>query len=210
MTSRPDAPLVFAITGASGAPYAVRLLEQLVASRTRISLIVSRHGWRLLETESDIADLPALRKAVGGDAAAWDSSVTVFDDDDRGAAPASGSALSRGMVICPCSMGTLSAVAMGSSRSLIERAADVTLKERRKLVLVTRETPLSTIHLGNMLRVAGAGAVVMPAAPGFYHRPREVGDLVDFVVARVLDQLEIQHQLGKRWSGGMAEAPADR
>lgn len=210
MTSRPDAPLVFAITGASGAPYAVRLLEQLVASRTRISLIVSRHGWRLLETESDIADLPALRKAVGGDAAAWDSSVTVFDDDDRGAAPASGSALSRGMVICPCSMGTLSAVAMGSSRSLIERAADVTLKERRKLVLVTRETPLSTIHLGNMLRVAGAGAVVMPAAPGFYHRPREVGDLVDFVVARVLDQLEIQHQLGKRWSGGMAEAPVDR
>jgi 4-hydroxy-3-polyprenylbenzoate decarboxylase len=195
------APLIFAITGASGAPYAVRLLEQLVASRTRTSLIVSRHGWRLLETESDIADLPALRAAAGGDAAAWDASVTVFDDDDRGAAPASGSALSRGMVICPCSMGTLSAVAMGSSRSLIERAADVTLKERRKLVLVTRETPLSTIHLGNMLRVARAGAVVLPAAPGFYHRPREIGDLVDFVVARVLDQLEVPHNLGKRWGG---------
>jgi 4-hydroxy-3-polyprenylbenzoate decarboxylase len=203
-----DAPLIFAITGASGAPYAVRLLEQLVASRTRISLIVSRHGWRLLDTESGIADLPALRAAAGGDAAAWDASVTVFDDDDRGAAPASGSALSRGMVICPCSMGTLSAVAMGSSRSLIERAADVTLKERRKLVLVTRETPLSTIHLGNMLRVARAGAVVMPAAPGFYNRPREVGDLVDFVVARVLDQLEIRHQLGKRWGGSWEGAPA--
>jgi 4-hydroxy-3-polyprenylbenzoate decarboxylase len=193
------APLIFAITGASGAPYAVRLLEQLVASRTRVSLIVSRHGWRLLETESGIADLRALRAAAGGDAGAWDTSVTVFDDDDRGAAPASGSALSRGMVICPCSMGTLSAVAMGSSRSLIERAADVTLKERRKLVLVTRETPLSTIHLGNMLRVARAGAVVLPAAPGFYNRPREVGDLVDFVVARVLDQLETPHSLGKRW-----------
>jgi flavin prenyltransferase len=202
--AKSDAPLVFAITGASGAPYAVRLLEQLIASRTRISLIVSRHGWRLLETESDIADLSALRKAVGGDAAAWDASVTVFDDDDRGAAPASGSALTRGMVICPCSMGTLSAVAMGSSRSLIERAADVTLKERRKLVLVTRETPLSTIHLGNMLRVSRAGAVVLPAAPGFYNRPRAVGDLVDFVVARVLDQLEIRHSLAKRWG----ESPA--
>ncbi len=205
-----DTPLVVAITGASGAPYAVRLLEQLIASRTRISLIVSRHGWRLLETESDIADLPALRKAVGGDAAAWDSSVTVFDDDDRGAAPASGSALSRGMVICPCSMGTLSAVATGSSRSLIERAADVTLKERRKMVLVTRETPLSAIHLGNMLRVARAGAVVLPAAPGFYNRPQAIGDLVDFVVARVLDQLEIPHQLGKRWGGSSEGAPASR
>lgn len=202
MSGSADAPLIFAITGASGAPYAVRLLEQLVASRTRISLIVSRHGWRLLETESDIADLPALRAAAGGDAAAWDASVTVFDDDDRGAAPASGSALSRGMVICPCSMGTLSAVAMGSSRSLIERAADVTLKERRKLVLVTRETPLSTIHLGNMLRVARAGAVVLPAAPGFYHRPQAVSDLVDFVVGRVLDQLDIRHSLGKRWGDG--------
>jgi flavin prenyltransferase len=199
VSSSSDAPLIFAITGASGAPYAVRLLQQLVASRTRTSLIVSRHGWRLLETESDIADLSALRQAVGGDAAEWDASVTVFDDEDRGAAPASGSALTRGMVICPCSMGTLSAVAMGSSRSLIERAADVTLKERRKLVLVTRETPLSTIHLGNMLRVARAGAVVLPAAPGFYHRPQGVGDLVDFVVARVLDQLEVPHRLAKRW-----------
>ncbi len=198
-TELKDSPLVLAITGASGAPYAVRLLEQLVASRIPTSLIVSRHGWRLLETESGIADLSQLRVAVGGDAAAWDASVTVFDDDDRGAAPASGSALSRGMVICPCSMGTLSAVAMGSSRSLIERAADVALKERRKLVLVTRETPLSTIHLGNMLRVARAGAVVLPAAPGFYHKPQQISDLVDFVVARVLDQLEIPHQLGKRW-----------
>ena len=201
MSPSADAPLIFAITGASGAPYAVRLLEQLVASGTRTSLIVSRHGWRLLDTEADIRDMPALRAAVGGNAAAWDAAVTVFDDDDRGAAPASGSALTRGMVICPCSMGTLSAVAMGSSRSLIERAADVTLKERRKLVLVTRETPLSAIHLGNMLRVARAGAVVLPAAPGFYHRPREVGDLVDFIVARVLDQLEVPHRLGRRWSG---------
>lgn len=200
-SAKPDAPLVVAITGASGAPYAVRLLEQLIAARVRISLIVSRHGWRLLRTESDIADLSALRAAVGGNPAAWDESVAVFDDDDRGAAPASGSALSRGMVICPCSMGTLSAVAMGSSRSLVERAADVALKERRKLVLVTRETPLSSIHLGNMLRASRAGAVVLPAAPGFYNRPQAISDLVDFVVARVLDQLEVPHQIGKRWGG---------
>lgn len=204
--SAASVPLIFAITGASGAPYAVRLLEQLVASRTPVSLIVSRHGWRLLDTESDIADLSALRAAAGGESGAWDSSVTVFDDDDRGAAPASGSALSRGMVICPCSMGTLSAVAVGASRSLIERAADVALKERRKLVLVTRETPLSTIHLGNMLRVARAGAVVLPAAPGFYHRPQAVSELVDFVVARVLDQLEIPHELSRRWGNDLREA----
>ena len=163
----------------------------------------------VLETESGIASLPALREAAGGDARAWDAAVTVFDDDDRGAPPASGSALGRGMVICPCSMGTLSAVSVGASRSLIERAADVTLKERRKLVLVTRETPLSTIHLGNMLRVARAGAVVLPAAPGFYHRPRAVSDLVDFIVARVLDQLEVSHQLGERWGGSMGVAAAD-
>ncbi len=205
-TESKDAPLVLAITGASGAPYAVRLLEQLIASRTRTSLIVSGHGWRLLETESGITSLPELRAAAGGDAAAWDAAVTVFDDDDRGAAPASGSALSRGMVICPCSMGTLSAVAMGSSRSLVERAADVALKERRKLVLVTRETPLSTIHLGNMLRVARAGAIVLPAAPGFYHRPQQISDLVDFVVARVLDQLGICHALGRRWGDGTSSA----
>ena len=165
----------------------------------RVSLIVSSHGWLLLEQESSIGSLDALREATGGKA--WEKVVTVFDDDDRGAAPASGSALSRGMVICPCSMGTLSAVAVGASRSLIERAADVALKERRKLVLVPRETPLSAIHLGNMLRLTRAGAVILPASPGFYNRPAGIPDLVDFVVARILDQLEIPHSLGKRWGG---------
>jgi 4-hydroxy-3-polyprenylbenzoate decarboxylase len=198
MTAR--APLVMAVTGASGAPYAVRLLERLVRAKQPVSLIVSAHGWRLLATECDVADLDALRARTGG--AAWRGLVTVFDDSDRGAAPASGSARSAGMVICPCSMGTLSAVSAGSSRSLVERAADVTLKERRPLLLVTRETPLSSIHLENMLRVTRAGAVVMPAAPGFYHRPAGVEELVDFVVARALDHLGIEHTLGKRWSGG--------
>jgi 4-hydroxy-3-polyprenylbenzoate decarboxylase len=144
--------------------------------------------------------MAALRDRVG--AGGWDSLVRVFEDADRGAAPASGSALSAGMVVCPCSMGTLSAIAAGSSRSLVERAADVALKERRPLVLVPRETPLSTIHLENMLRVTRAGAIVLPAAPGFYHRPTRIEDLVDFIVARVLDHLGVEHGLVPRWGEG--------
>jgi flavin prenyltransferase len=194
-----EGPLVMAITGASGAPYSVRLLQQLVSQGVPLSLIVSRHGWRLLSHEADIADLAALRERVGAER--WDESVTVYDDGDRGAPPASGSAPSRGMVICPCSMGTLSAISIGASRSLIERAADVTLKERRRLVLVPRETPLSAIHLRNMLRVTLAGAMVLPAAPGFYAGAKTVDDLVDFIVARVLDALKISHALSRRWSG---------
>ena len=191
-------PIVFAITGASGAPYAVRLLEQLLVAQRQVQLVVSNHGVRLLRTETNIGSVNELRTQVGS--AAWDSLVTVFSDDDRGAPPASGSALSAGMVICPCSMGTLSAIAVGASRSLVERSADVALKERRPLILVPRETPLSAIHLENMLRVTRAGAVVMPAAPGFYHRPRQIQDLVDFVVARVLDHLGVPHTLVPRWS----------
>lgn len=192
-------PVVFAVTGASGAPYAVRLLEQLVVRKVPTWLIVSSHGVRLLKTETRLADLAGVRKAIG--ASAFDKHVTVFDDGDRGAAPASGSARTRGMVVCPCSMGTLSAIAQGSSRSLVERAADVALKERRRLVLVPRETPLSAVHLENMLRVTHAGAIVMPAAPGFYHRPTRVEQLVDFVVARILDHLDVPHDLGPRWGG---------
>jgi flavin prenyltransferase len=193
----PERPIVLAITGASGAPYAVRLLEQLIAAERRVQLIISSHGLRLLETESAIRSAEALRERVGGKG--WDSRVTLFDDADRGAAPASGSALNAGMVICPCSMGTLSAVAAGASRSLIERAADVALKEHRTLVLVPREAPLSAIHLENMLRATRAGAVVLPASPGFYHRPSTINDLVDFVVARILDHLGVEHTLARRW-----------
>jgi 4-hydroxy-3-polyprenylbenzoate decarboxylase len=192
-------PIVVGITGASGAPYAVRLLQQLVASHRRVSLIVSKYGMRLLDTEVGIASIEALREVVGKNA--WDSCVEVFGNDDRGAPPASGSSLTAGMIVCPCSMGTLSAISVGASRSLIERAADVTLKERRKLILVPRETPLSAIHLENMLRLTRAGAVVMPAAPGFYHRPRQVSDLVDFVVARILDQLGVAQTLIEQWRG---------
>ena len=191
-------PIVFAITGASGAPYAVRLLRALVEAKRTVQLIVSDHGWRLLKTESDIASVGELQKATGG--AAWSGLVTVFDDKDRGAAPASGSALTAGMVIAPCSMGTLAAIAAGTSRSLVERAADVTLKERRPLVLLPRETPLSAIHLENMLRVTRAGAVVMPAAPGFYHRPTKIDDLVDFMAGRMLDHLGVENTVSRRWN----------
>lgn len=201
-------PIVFAITGASGAPYAVRLLEQLLVARRPVQLILSSHGLRLLRTETALTGVDDLRQAVG--AARWDRYVTAYDDTDRGAAPASGSAINAGMVICPCSMGTLSAVSVGASRSLVERAADVALKERRTLVLVTRETPLSAIHLENMLRLTRAGAVVMPAAPGFYHRPERVEDLVDFMVARVLDHLEVPHRLVERWRGQAPEPTKGR
>lgn len=190
-------PVVFALTGASGAPYAIRLLQALVEAKREVWLIVSSHGYRLLKTESDVPDLAALRRTVG--AKAFDTHVRVFDDGDRGAAPASGSVLTAGMVICPCSMGTIASIAAGTSRSLVERAADVTLKERRKLVVVPRETPLSAIHLENMLRLTRAGAVVLPAAPAFYHRPESIDDLLDFIVARVLDQLGVAHRVGQRW-----------
>lgn len=205
-----EPPIVVAVTGASGAAYAVRLLQGLTAAQRSVQLIVSSHGLRLLATELDITSVDALRARVG--AALWDRCVTVFDDADRGAAPASGSALNGGMVICPCSMGTLSAIAVGGSRSLVERAADVMLKERRRLVLVTRETPLSAIHLENMLRVTRAGAIVMPAAPGFYHRPTRIDELVDFIVARVLDHLGVEHSIGARWAdadAGRAGTSAD-
>ena len=195
--TKPSLPVVLAITGASGAPYGVRLLEMLAMHYVPTWLLISSHGWRLLKEECGIADQTALRKATGGE---W-SSITSFDDGDRGALPASGSVRTRGMVICPCSMGTVSAIAHGSSRSLIERAADVTLKEGRRLVLVPRETPLSLVHLRNLTLAAEAGAVVLPAAPGFYHRPTEVRQLVDFVVQRVLDQLGLEIELVKRWNG---------
>jgi 4-hydroxy-3-polyprenylbenzoate decarboxylase len=191
-------PLVVAITGASGAPYAVRLLQALVQAGQPTWLIVSEHGLRLLSTESNIASVDALRDRVG--AKAWDASVRTFDDRDRGALPASGSVRTKGMVICPCSMGTIAAISQGTSRSLVERAADVVLKERRRLVVVPRETPYSDIHLENMLRLTRAGAVVLPASPGFYHRPSRIEELVDFVVGRILDHVDVPNEM-PRWTG---------
>lgn len=190
-------PLVFAVTGASGAPYAVRVLEVLARHEVPVWLIVSSHGWRLLKEESGVANLAGLKKATGGK---WPS-ITIFDDSDRGAKPASGSQKTRGMLICPCSMGTVAAIAHGTSRSLVERAADVTLKEGRKLVVVPRETPMSLIHLRNLTAAAEAGVTVLPAAPGFYHRPKQVSDLVDFIAQRVLDQFDVDLDIAPRWGG---------
>jgi 4-hydroxy-3-polyprenylbenzoate decarboxylase len=190
-------PVVLAFTGASGAPYGVRLLEVLARKRVPVWLIVSQHGMRLLQEECAIDSLDRLRSSTGGD---W-STVVTHDAEDRGALPASGSRRTAGMVICPCSMGTVAAIAGGTSRSLIERAADVTLKERRRLIVVPRETPLSLVHLRNLVAVTEAGAIVLPASPGFYHRPGQVGDLVDFVVQRVLDQLQLEIDIAPRWGG---------
>src|SRR5258706_7655385 len=190
-------PVVFAITGASGAPYAVRLLEVLATNHVLTWLLISAHGWRILAEECGIKDEAGLKQATGGD---W-GCVRLFNDTNRGAQPGSGSVQTRGRVVCRCSMGTMAAIAKGRSRSLIERAADVTLKERRRLVLVPRETPLSLVHLRNMTLAAEAGATILPAAPGFYQRPKEISQLVDFVVQRVVDHMGLQIQLIKPWQG---------
>jgi len=190
-------PVVLAITGASGAAYGVRLLEVLARHEVPVWLIASAHGLRLLREECGIESLDGLREVAG----AGGSSVRVFPDGDRGALPASGSQRTAGMVICPCSMGTVAAVAAGTSRSLVERAAAVTLKERRRLILVPRETPFSLVHLRNLVAVAEAGATVVPAAPGFYHRPTRVEQLVDFIVQRVVDQLDLEIDFAPRWTG---------
>ena len=202
MRHAPGAPVTFGVTGASGAPYAVRLLRALNDAGTPVRLIVSGYGLRLLKEECGIDGVDGLRAATGD----W-SRVELYDSLDRGATPASGSAPSAGMVVCPCSMGTLASIAAGTSRNLVERAADVALKERRPLILVPRETPLSLVHLENMTRLTRAGATILPAAPGFYHNPRTIDDLVDFVAARVLDHLGVEHAIGRRWRSGERPEP---
>lgn len=197
MTTSSRPPIVLALTGASGAPYGLRLLEILARRNLPVWLIPTSHGMRLLHDECGIDSIEALQAATGGD---W-SSVTIFPDTDRGALPASGSRRTSGMVVCPCSMGTVAAIAGGTSRSLVERAADVTLKERRRLILVPRETPLSLVHLRNLVAVTEAGAIVIPAAPGFYHRPTQVSELVNFIVQRILDHLDLDIEIARRWTG---------
>jgi flavin prenyltransferase len=187
------------ITGASGAPYAARLLEGLAAAGCEVGLCASRAGIEVLATElygdarlSPDETLARLVEPVR-------DVVTLHDERDWRAPYASGSARVDGYVICPCSMGTLGAIASGTMSNLIQRAASVALKEGRKLVLCPRETPLSLIHLENMLRVRQAGAVVLFLAPGFYHGSESVGVLLDFIVARCLDQLGLEHALARRW-----------
>lgn len=194
--------LALALTGASGAQYGIRLLECLVRAEARIHLMLSRPAQVVLDLETDWA-VPGRPAAIARffqeRFQAAEGQIRCYGPEQWTAPVASGSAVPAAMVICPCSTATLSAVATGASRSLIERAADVVLKERRPLILVVRETPFSEIHLEHMLRLARMGAVIMPANPAFYHHPRSIDDLIDFVVARILDHLDIAHDLMPRW-----------
>ena len=204
-----DRTITLAFTGASGMPYGLRLLECLLAAQARVYLLYSPAAQVVARQECDLVISAQPREAarmLGERYGAQQGQLDVFAREDWLAPVASGSNPGDAMAICPCTMGTLGAIACGLADNLIERAADVMLKERRPLVLVPRETPLSTIHLENMLRLAQAGAVVLPPAPGFYDRPQAVSDLVDFVVARVLDQLRVPHTLGPRW-GARRAAP---
>jgi len=207
-------PIILAITGASGAVYAVRLLEVLLASGREIHLLISPSGNSVLHQELGVSvdlerfDLEPLLAAMNhpllGSSKTIDRPVATsrlhyHRHNDFLAAPASGSFLTAGMVVCPCSGSTLSGIAHAAGTNLIQRAADVHLKERRKLILVPRETPLSLIQLDNLRKAAEAGAVILPASPGWYHGVSSIRDLVDFVVARILDQLGLPHTLMKRW-----------
>ena len=195
-------PIALAITGASGAPYALRLLECLLDAGRPVQLMISDAGRETLGIECGLhlpESVEQQRMVLAGRFDAGEDRLRVFGGREWSAPVASGSNAPRALVVCPCSMGTLSAIAHGSSDSLIERAADVALKEGRKLILVPRETPLSAIHLENMLKLARLGVTILPPSPGFYHQPSSVQELVDFVVARILDHLGVQQRLTPRW-----------
>ena len=202
--------ICLALTGASGMPYGLRLLECLLHAGCRVQLVYSPAA-RIVARQEAALDLPEhaadaqtlLRERF----AALSGRLDVYDREDWFAPMASGSNPPAAMVICPCTMGTLAAIAQGLANNLIERAADVMLKEGRKLILVPRETPFSAIHLENMLRLSRAGATILPPNPGFYHHPQTVAALIDFVVARILDQLNVPHTLTARWGASPDNSP---
>jgi len=198
-----SATVCLALTGASGLPYGLRLLECLLGAGCRVQLLYSQAAQIVArqELDFDLPSRPADAKAalLARFPEADGDKLQVFGREEWFAPVASGSNPPDAMIVCPCTMGTLAAIAQGLSDNLIERAADVVLKEGRKLVLVPRETPFSAIHLENMLRLSRAGAVILPPSPGFYHHPQSVQDIVDFVVARVLDQIAVPHTLMQRW-----------
>jgi len=194
--------ITLAMTGASGAPYGLRLLDCLVQEEREVHFLISKAAQLVLATETDVS-LPAKPQAMQAFLSEYTGAapgqIRVYGKEDWMAPPASGSGAPGAMVVVPCSTGTLSAIACGASNNLIERAADVALKERRPLILVPREAPYSAIHLENMLKLSRLGAVILPASPGFYHQPRTVDDLVDFVVARILNLLGIPQDMLPRW-----------
>jgi 4-hydroxy-3-polyprenylbenzoate decarboxylase len=194
--------ITLAMTGASGAEYTLRLMQYLLQQNIRIQFITSQPGQIVMAMETELKLTGSTRKMqqmlaehfkVDADL------IRVYSRDQWTAPPASGSSVADAMVVCPCSMGSLASIAVGSSDNLIHRAADVAIKERRTLVLVPRETPFSAIHLENMLKLARLGVVILPPNPGFYHGVSQVSELIDFVVARILDQLGIDNDLAPRW-----------
>jgi 4-hydroxy-3-polyprenylbenzoate decarboxylase len=194
--------LTIGITGASGSIYGERLIQTLLLKDLKINLIISDSGKVVFETERGISlggDEDVVRERLKNYFNDSGNKINYFDNDDFKALIASGSSASDLMIIVPCSMGALSRIANGNSGNLIERVADVTLKENKKLILVPRETPLNRIHLSNMLKLSKMGALIVPAAPAFYHQPETINDLVDFIVGKVLDLAGIEHSLYKRW-----------
>lgn len=191
-----------AMTGASGAQYGLRLLSCLVAAGCQVNVMISRAAQVVIATETDLK-LPGSPKAMQATLSqlcqARPGQLLVFGREDWFAPPASGSGVRAPLVICPCSTGTLSALATGASNNLIERAGDVALKERLPLILVPREAPYSEVHLDNMLRLTRMGAVIVPASPGFYHQPQSIDDLIDFIVARLMDHLGLPQSLMPQW-----------
>ena len=194
--------VTLALSGASGMAYGLRLLECLLHADLNVNLLVSQAAHIVAKQELGVS-LPAraidLEKQLNGSMGTQEGQLRVYGREDWNAPVASGSNAADAMVVCPCSMGTLAAIAHGISDNLIERAADVMLKEQRKLILVPRETPFSALHLENMLSLARMGTVILPANPGFYHLPQSIEDVIDFIVARILDQLGVPHELMARW-----------
>ncbi|HEY7462660.1 MAG TPA: UbiX family flavin prenyltransferase [Gemmatimonadota bacterium] len=206
-------PVVLGVTGASGAIYAVRLLRALLLAGRPVDVIFTEYGLYMIKLELGLSsvtagNLEALREHLDVPARAWEG-VRVFRNHDLAAPPASGSSRFAGVAVCPCSMKNLAAIAHGLSETLLQRAADVALKEKRPLVVVPRETPLNAIHLGNMARLARAGGTIVPAMPAFYQRPRTFDDLGDFIAARVLDHLGIPNDLVPRWEAARRSARAE-
>ena len=202
MSNHKQQAITLAITGASGAPYALKLLRELTEHYSKVYLMLSNAARVVLATECGVQvnkSPSVIEQELSQQLNLSAGKIEAFSSDNWMSPVASGSSAPKQMIICPCSTGTLSAIANGASDNLIERAADVVMKERGQLILVPRETPYNTVHLENMTRLSQMGVTIMPASPGFYNEPKSIDDLVDFMVARILDHLDIDHQLGHRW-----------
>ncbi|MDB3893768.1 UbiX family flavin prenyltransferase [Candidatus Thioglobus sp.] len=197
-------PIAIALTGASGMPYTITLLKELVKTQDKIYVMISKAASIVITMETDLnlgSDTPSIEKNLSQYLGAKEGQIKVFSKNQWTAPVASGSNPPRAMVVCPCTMSTLSAIANGHGDNLMHRAADVVIKEQKKLILVPRETPYSAIHLENMLKLSRLGVVIMDANPAFYQNPGSIQDMIDFVVARILDHLDVEHNLLPPWQG---------